>query len=341
MDGSQSNPKVYLIIENPKKSNNLGPIIRCAAAYSITQLVFVGYHKCSVEGSHGSNKYVDTTNFPTFSQAKEYVINEIGKPSNNDRDRDLVSSSSSSSEESNIDFVGIMGAFECVSAVKENNIMDQTVPILQSKTEDGIFMNLLQHKSQKFDESKYQVEESLKSYPIHLQPFYCVGGNKKKIHDNSNDDKTITNRKHICFVISKNNRGFPKENADICNYFVHVPIASHLTLEEEEEEKTNNNPISISSPYRFIDTQSCLSIVLHHFTAWTNCYKKGSFISQKYVTGNNNNDKGRGSSSIDRVEQQRKRKTQERQQKHKEEETFVDNALDGSWGDNLFDMEEE
>ena len=41
---------IYLLLENPRKSNNLGPILRCASAFGITTVIAVGYAKCAVEG---------------------------------------------------------------------------------------------------------------------------------------------------------------------------------------------------------------------------------------------------------------------------------------------------
>jgi hypothetical protein len=68
-------PRVFLLIENPKKSNNLGAIFRCAAAFSVTQIVLVGYDKCNTEGSHGAAKHVDRIAFPALSQAVDYLRN--------------------------------------------------------------------------------------------------------------------------------------------------------------------------------------------------------------------------------------------------------------------------
>lgn len=43
-------PKLYLLMENKSKSNNLGPILRCATAFGIETMIVVGYSKCSTEG---------------------------------------------------------------------------------------------------------------------------------------------------------------------------------------------------------------------------------------------------------------------------------------------------
>lgn len=66
-------PRIFLLLENPKKSNNLGPILRCAAAFAVTQVVVVGYDKCNTEGSHGASKHVEMVAFPALYQAVEYL----------------------------------------------------------------------------------------------------------------------------------------------------------------------------------------------------------------------------------------------------------------------------
>ena len=43
-------PRLFILLENPSKGNNLGPILRCAIAFGINTVVAVGYEKCSVEG---------------------------------------------------------------------------------------------------------------------------------------------------------------------------------------------------------------------------------------------------------------------------------------------------
>ena len=62
-------PRAYLLLENSKPSNNLGPVLRCSAAYGIKTVLAVGFSKCSVEGSHGASKHVEILAFPTVDQA--------------------------------------------------------------------------------------------------------------------------------------------------------------------------------------------------------------------------------------------------------------------------------
>lgn len=68
----------FLLLKNPRKSNNLGPILRCASAFGITTIVLVGYEKCSVEGSHGASKHLSMVAFPTSDQAVTFLKSTCG-----------------------------------------------------------------------------------------------------------------------------------------------------------------------------------------------------------------------------------------------------------------------
>ena len=70
--------RVYLLIENPSKSNNLGPVLRCASAFSVSEVVLVGYARFSDEGSHGAARHVPTVAFPTFEKAIRYLRADEG-----------------------------------------------------------------------------------------------------------------------------------------------------------------------------------------------------------------------------------------------------------------------
>jgi len=65
--------KSFLLIENPSKSNNLGPILRCCAAFAVEEVIFVGFAQCSAEGSHGSARHLKITAVPTFDHAVQYL----------------------------------------------------------------------------------------------------------------------------------------------------------------------------------------------------------------------------------------------------------------------------
>lgn len=69
MDPTSLAPQVTLLIENFKKSNNWGPLLRCCAAFGISQIFVVGFDKCSVQGSHGASKHVELIAFHDHQSA--------------------------------------------------------------------------------------------------------------------------------------------------------------------------------------------------------------------------------------------------------------------------------
>lgn len=62
---------VTLLIENPGKGKNWGPLLRCCAAFGIGTIFVVGYDQCDVRGSHGASKHVQLRAFPTHDRALE------------------------------------------------------------------------------------------------------------------------------------------------------------------------------------------------------------------------------------------------------------------------------
>ena len=74
----QRRKAAYILLENPKKSTNWGPLLRCCVAYGIKQIVVVGYDKCSVQGSHGASKHIELIAFPTHEQAMQFIRDSLG-----------------------------------------------------------------------------------------------------------------------------------------------------------------------------------------------------------------------------------------------------------------------
>ena len=68
---------VTVLIENPKKSGNWGPLLRCCAAFGISRIFVVGFDKCSVQGSHGASKHVELVAFHDYPAATT-ALREMG-----------------------------------------------------------------------------------------------------------------------------------------------------------------------------------------------------------------------------------------------------------------------
>ncbi|KAL3916592.1 MAG: hypothetical protein SGILL_005108 [Bacillariaceae sp.] len=98
---SQENSAITVLLENPSKGNNLGPLLRCCSAFGITRIYVVGYDQCAVQGSHGASKHVELVPFQTHEAAVKHLVNEEGfklvgllkgVPQSNDEDMDQDSS---------------------------------------------------------------------------------------------------------------------------------------------------------------------------------------------------------------------------------------------------------
>lgn len=244
-------PKIILLIENPSKSNNLGPIIRCGAAYSAS-FVFVGYEKCSVDGSHGANKHVKIVARPTFQNAAEYIRNVLGVKR----------------------IIGIIGD----ASFKDGNSDGERIVEVDS---DGDFVNV---SSKVVDTFSKVPSEFSSSRPVHLRSF------------NQQDD--------VCFLIHKRACGIPCEQARLCDSFVHVSTGAPLIAANGSEQNVVSG---------LLDSQTTLSLCLHHFAAAVG-YRERDFVGQKFQVSQR---KGRDEDEIARIREERRLK---RLKKQKEEE---------------------
>ena len=230
--------ELFLLIENPKKSNNLGPILRCAAAYAVKQVIFVGYEKCSTEGSHGAAKHLDIISFPTFQQACNYLRK--------------------SSIEGGCNVTSILGLL----GGKENGFNELGYEVTEDETNK--LVTIVSENQDIFKTSSFIYP---KSFPVHLRKF---------------------SKGNCCFLISKNWRGLPQDQAKFCDSFVHVPyepvpfITATISCEEKMNDPGNASNVIPEHYYmKLLDVPSCLSITLHHFTAWAK-YDQRMFKEHKF-----------------------------------------------------------
>ncbi|CAJ1889493.1 unnamed protein product [Cylindrotheca closterium] len=139
---TSTHAQVTLLIENPKKNTNWGPLLRCCAAFDIAQIFVVGYDTCSVQGSHGASKHVELISFPTHGQAVETL------------------------KEHKFQLIGVLGGV--ANAYEGSGYMVHTMeqPIHhaeKAKTETVVAVST--------DPSDSDQKEMPKSFPIHCRPF--------------------------------------------------------------------------------------------------------------------------------------------------------------------------
>lgn len=70
-------PQIFLLIENPKKSNNLGPVIRCATAFGISTIIAIGYAQCSTNGMLSDIEFLYNRLLPDFDVTGKIAVDFI------------------------------------------------------------------------------------------------------------------------------------------------------------------------------------------------------------------------------------------------------------------------
>jgi len=281
----KTSPKpLYLLVENPRKSNNLGPILRCAAAYAVKQVIFVGYEKCSVEGSHGASKHLNIVAFPTFSGAVSYLR-----------------------ESCNVKcIIGITGAGNGDEFYEEKGV----------KLRDGEKgFKVLAPSGTDSHTQNQSCASDLTSFPIHIRPFHFPSSGSEILDGN------------FCFVVSKNGKGLSSSHVEVCDTFVHIPCVPIPNYEEQKKSDSLECKEKVVSmlPYRFVDVQSCLSIVFHHFTAWQK-YDERSFQGFKFQV-----DEKHQKLLQQQKEKENNIKAERRRREKIEAGIAADNALNGAF----------
>ena len=69
----------------------------------------------------------------------------------------------------------------------------------------------------------------------------------------------------VCFLMSKDKRGMPVSQANMCHSFIHVPHGNYEPCDDS-----------------LLDHATTLSIVLHHYTAWCGYEERSFSQSQKF-----------------------------------------------------------
>mmetsp|Transcript_1711 Transcript_1711/g.2460 ORF Transcript_1711/g.2460 Transcript_1711/m.2460 type:complete len:302 (-) Transcript_1711:7-912(-) len=243
--------RIYLLIENPSKSNNLGPILRCAAAFSVHQVVFIGYEKCAVAGSHGASKHVDTIAFPTIDQAVQY----LKSPKECNGDDDAVVEGTCEHDCGVTSIIGVLGASPGgYGPMVVTEDLDASLAVVTSGNNSfssPIGVNVTTTKN--------VCHNYPNSLPVSKRPFR--NGN-------------------VCFSISKQWAGLPLSQARYCDSFIHIPTVNY-NIDIEKDDNTTGALAIKRCKYRMLDPPSFISIALHHYTAWAK-YDQRIFTGNKF-----------------------------------------------------------
>ena len=274
---SRSSPRWYLLLSNPSKTTHLGTLLRCAAAFQVHQVLLVGYDKFNCQGSFGSHLFLDIVVFPTWDTVHDYLrcggIEEVGENCNeNDVDTNSGDENEISSNEpqSSIPIIGILGAY---GGCGEDIFSPDGMAVYEDVASGYVSLvppESTVHVGNQVDERclpRLSIPMPHRSFPISKRPFSCT---------------------NVCFLMSKDKRGLPISQARMCSGFVHVP---HLLFDDDTtlQSKNSTPPRQTTTPQQSIvqsnllDSPTVLSIVLHHFTAWSRCKERTFAENQKFV----------------------------------------------------------
>ena len=175
------NHRTYLVLNNPKPTNNLGPLLRCAAAFAISEVVLVGYQKCNTEGAHGSDKHLHISSVTTWDHALEYI--RIHSHVHNHLERTTV----------DVHVIGILG-----------NVFDYGVRKLKIKSSDNSSDDVYEQLNNTTDSNEQAQEKE--SFPVnaYTRPFSKISKNATTVFMVLDNLESIQNQylaSHVCTLL--------------------------------------------------------------------------------------------------------------------------------------------
>ena len=214
---------ITLLIENPGKGKNWGPLLRCCAAFGIETIYVVGYDQCDVRGSHGASKHVRLEAFPTHEQASTALIGPLNKTTGT----------------GGFELVGLLSP--PMDSCGENNHVGDS-------NDDGFDRERTVVVRERFFYEPAKKELEIARISASERSGTSPEGTGTEKQEESNSDAAWNrtsfpvhhrNRfpKRTCLVVDKLKRGLPWSLAKHCSSFVHIPHAnwnpngSMLTLE--------------------------------------------------------------------------------------------------------------
>ena len=272
-------------------------------------------------GSFGAHLFLDIVAFHSWNAVMDYLrsgdglsvdITGDGEESNghsndaNESATEELESNNTESGERDVTIIGILGPCgvgDDIFSPRGTKVYEHSEGFVSLVPPDEVAsdFNANNNEGQTYAEEHQQMKSSSsehhkqspsaripnKSYPIHTRPF-------------------ATN---VCFLVSKDRRGLPIDQARLCDGFVHIP---HITIfendstdgaEEVSSTKNTHNKLSITSQAThtselstsneaqktiitqrpLLNTEASLSIVLHHFTTWAGYEERKFEENQKFV----------------------------------------------------------
>lgn len=65
--------ELYVVIETPTRSKNIGPALRCAVAFGATSICIYGHTTFSTHGAHGAQKHIPVIHFYYLNDCVDFL----------------------------------------------------------------------------------------------------------------------------------------------------------------------------------------------------------------------------------------------------------------------------
>jgi hypothetical protein len=268
-------PEITLLIENPSKGKNWGPLLRCCSAFGISKIYVVGYDQCSVQGSHGASKHVQLISFPTHQAAVDFLTKQSNSSSSSrtDENNDGIRSGSVGEGGGGFELVGLLNGFAVdynSNSAGDINDEDNGYPVLCKK----IILNSETGESKLF------------AVAVIEKPSITASANNIIIKNNNNNlggsnilrTFPVQSRKFVarrtCLVVDRTTGCLPWSLAQYCTRFVHIPHFGEgggdgdgNTTRVRSDGATDDDNY-YSPPTTWITMEACVSIVLHEFAEY-------------------------------------------------------------------------
>ena len=238
-----------VMMENPTKTTNWGPLLRCCAAFGISQVLVVGYDKCNVQGSHGASKHVSLLAFPTHQQAYDYLQQKY---------------------DGKVQWLGIMGG---IARTEEDDVMHSW-----TSRRDCISTQIVQRDlilRSEIDPSNGEDSMDYNADKTQAEPVPCarrtVSTTARTVPKRSHSVSTRTFSSDVhccCFVVGKKRNGLPISLAQLCDSLVHIP---HTNIMGNHDDADSTSSL--------LSTEACFCIVLHEYMAWSQQQREGQGTS--------------------------------------------------------------
>ncbi|KAG7340271.1 serine hydrolase [Nitzschia inconspicua] len=247
-----TSPVITVLLENPTKGTNWGPLLRCCVAFGIDRIYTVGYDQCAVQGSHGADKHIELVSFPTHQAAVDHLTNHerfqlVGLLKGHAQQQQQQQQQESTEKEDNNNNI---------KATNENEMAVERTEITTATAANGsnhgttiptsIVRVAATSSFSNDDTTTSNILPNCHSFPAHCRKF----------------------PPRTCLVLDKRKDGLGWDLAQHCSKFVHIPH-----YHDSSNDGTRNG---------FLTLEACLSIVLFEFTSWANTNEHNNYQGQKY-----------------------------------------------------------